>query len=428
MTTTNGTVLFDATAPRTTATAPALRHGVDVSPEGAARAKADEDAARAAGFALPPPIYTLGTLVNETGIENFRRSRQEYDALPSAEGALADLAERIRKECRQDRLVKVRELRMGPDGTLARDPKNALPMTRRAFGSLCSFVLPGAASAYLSECPADLRALNVNHWLAAEDAERELLVRTRRPGGAGSPGEIFAIVGPRYSAFDLDRVARAVAKEIPQGARAEVTYDGTRARIYVLWHTTVAPEGAVAGEIFRVGVLISAADDGTGSIKVESIVERNLCLNLIIIATDRQATMRRRHVGQGIELDVRRGVEQALKHVDHFRRQWTGARALNVCEQYDVPSAPGGVRDIYGALIDAELIQAPGGHTAVVDRLMTGWYAEGGYSAADVVNGITRAAHEATWSSPWVADDLQRQAGALLARPDWARVAPILTE
>lgn len=59
---------------------------------------------------------------------------------------------------------------------------------------------------------------------------------------------------------------------------------------------------------------------------------------------------------------------------------------------------------------------------------MNGWYSEGGYTAADLVNGITRAAHEAAWSSPWIADDLQRQAGALLALPDWSKVAPILTE
>ena len=56
--------------------------GARISKKGKLRAFLDEAEAIAAGFSLEPPIYALGTVVNETGVENFKRSRLEFVAMP----------------------------------------------------------------------------------------------------------------------------------------------------------------------------------------------------------------------------------------------------------------------------------------------------------------------------------------------------------
>jgi hypothetical protein len=396
-------ILFDATKPPAPDKGPTRTVVDGVSSTAAERVQTDEDAAKAAGFSPKPPIYTRGMLVNETGHANFRASRQDVEKLPQARAALVELAATVRAEGRTDKLVKARDLKMGDDGTLTRGgPKLAL--TERAFRSLCSFVTPGGAG-YLAECPPDLRATNANHWLAGQEADRELTVRARK--GAEGP-EAFAIVGPRYTAYDADRVAREVADALPDDARADLVYDGYKFRANVLWHSTQDVGDVAAGEIFKAGILVRSSDDGSGSIKIDSMIWRNLCLNLIIIDRAEQSHMRRRHVGNATSIGdaIRVGMNDAMQAMKYFRTQWGHAKAITV-------EAP--ARDVFGSWIDDELVQAPGGRAVVLDRLMAAWHREPGQAATDMVNAVTRAAHESTWANPWVADDLQAQAGRLLA-------------
>jgi hypothetical protein len=69
--------------------------------------------------------------------------------------------------------------------------------------------------------------------------------------------------------FDIDQIANEVMEAIGGDARCEVTYDGYKARFDVLFHTNVEPTKAVAGEIFKVGIVITTADDGTGGIRIK---------------------------------------------------------------------------------------------------------------------------------------------------------------
>jgi len=69
------------------------------------RALADEAAATHAAFSLKPPVYAIGTAVNATGERNFRQSRREFQALPYATDACADLAQRVQAERRCDTIV-----------------------------------------------------------------------------------------------------------------------------------------------------------------------------------------------------------------------------------------------------------------------------------------------------------------------------------
>jgi hypothetical protein len=188
-----------------------------------------------------------------------------------------------------------------------------------------------------------------------------------------------------------------------------------------MWHSNADVGDVAAGEFFKAGILVRSSDDGSGSIKIDSQVWRNLCLNLIVIDRAQQSHMRRRHVGSQSSIGdaIRTGMTDAMQAMKYFREQWGYAKRIDVIEKFGVAA-----RDVFGSWIDDELIVAPGGRAVVLDRLLSAWHREPGNAATDMVNAVTRAAHEATWSSPWVADDLQAQAGKLLASVDRWVVRP----
>lgn len=411
--------------------APTPRSGV--SQEGKARAQADEKAAEAAGFSLAPPVYEIGCRVNQLGVDNFRASRAEYDEMPTAVDACERLADLVAGEQRQDLTVEVPSLVMAPNGDLSRG-NGCLPVTERALLGLAGFITPGGGR-YLRDCPANLRAYNINHWLqhggyrvdaaaskkAGRDVmvPRELTLRTRQNHTTGKR-ENFATVGPRYTAFDIDKIAEMImrADAIPADAKADVVYDGYKARIDVLFHTDIQPEKAVAGEIFKAGILVKTADDGTGSIQVGAQVWRNLCLNLIIIDTDVLRTARKRHTGKvaDIQATVRDGIGAAMEKIAHFADAWSSATVENVLDKYGTQD----VDAVFRGLVANKVVHVAGVQPRdMFDRLMGAWQAEPGYSRADIVNAVTRAAHTESWRRWTDVEDLERTGGELLFARNW---------
>jgi len=416
----------------------------EVCKEGAARATADEKAALESGFAVAPPIYAIGSRVNELGVGGFQASRQEWEDLPTAEEACEDLAERVRAEDRQDHLRDATGLTMLDDGRLKVNGNGTYPLTHRGVDGLAFFTTPGGGS-YLKNCEPELRAYNFNQWfpravrvdkratnrLLREWAEnnrqgprpgdvivpKELTLRTRFNPAIGQR-EIFSVVGPRYGVFDIDQVAREVAAGVPDDARCDITYDGYKARINVLFHSDIAPEKAVAGEIFKAGLLISTADDGTGSIKISAQVWRNLCLNLIIIDFKRLLVGTRRHMGQSgdIARDVKEHMEVAMKKIGYFADKWSEANVENVLDRYDLTD----MEALFKGLVKNRVVHVPGIRPDdMVERLVKSWEVEPGYTKSSVLNAITRAAHTETWRTWGTAEDLERKAGELLFAKQW---------
>ena len=409
--------------------------GVTVSAEGARRATADEQAAKAAGFSLDPPIYTIGTLVNETGQANFRQSRQDFEALPTALEACEGLAAQIKAEDRQDHKVEARNLVMLDSGDLHTQGNGTYPLSTRALEGVCNFCTPGGAG-YLTECPPDLRATNLNRWFPnayrvdarattkarEQDPEapevktpRVVTLRTRNAQDGGR--EIFSVVGPRYADHDADKVAAQIMAAVPAGARGDVMYDGYRFRISLQFHSDIQPEKCVAGEIFKAGILISGADDGSGSIKTAATVTRNRCLNLLILQEARQDVLRRRHYGAGIVEDVRAGIDLTFSKIGHFAQAWDSATVDNVLERYGVQD----VDQVFRGLVYNKVVVVPGvSPKDLVSRLRDAFNAEPGYTKDSVINAITRAAHTGEWSHPWnQTEELERQAGRLLFAKRW---------
>jgi hypothetical protein len=430
--------------------------GPGVSKLGAERAKADEIAATEAGFSVAAPIYEIGSLVNEWGVDNFKASREEFEAMPKAHEACEKLVAQVATEQRRDIKVPLSELRMLDNGQLTRGTGGGMPVTERAISGIGNHITPGGAG-YLKRCPAELRATNVNHWCESnalkEDGRatnklmrawerngcqgaqpapvmvpREVNLRTRI-NGTTKARESFAIVSPGYAAHDIDAIADQVmtSDAIPADARADITYDGYKARIDVLFHSNVQPERLVAGEMFKAGIMLKTSDDGTGSIQIAAQVWRNLCLNLIIIDHAKEMVTRRSHRGDGLAEAVEIGIADAMKKVEHFAEKWSTATVENVVEKYGM----GDMEALFRGLVFNKVVSASGVKPAeMMDRLRNAYEAELSlapdqrYCRSMVVNTVTRAAHENTWSKWESVEELETTGGQLLYQPVWNVIIP----
>jgi len=414
-----------------------------ISTEGKLRAEEDERAAVAAGWSLAPPVYAIGSQVNSTGVANFRASRQEHDDKPSVSEACEQLINLVEKEDRKDIVCKVPSLKMLNDGTVMRGGA-ALQVSERAITGVGVMVTPGGAS-YLRACPPALRATNFNHWAqdgwredaratsalveAWQDAgqpgpkpspvmvEKELTLRTRFNHTSGKR-EAWSFVGPRYEAHDINNIAEQIMRHeaIPGDAKCDIVYDGYKARIDVLFHTDIQPERAVAGEIFKAGIMVKTADDGSGSIQISAQVFRNLCLNLIIIDHAKDMVTRRRHFGQGIEADITAGIATAMGKVKHFADKWSEATLENVLERYGVSD----VESVLRGLVHNKVVHVSGVKPEeMYERLLRAYQAEPGYGRDAIVNAVTRCAHSEIWSRWTDVEDLERKGGELLFAKAW---------
>src|SRR5690606_9752557 len=91
-----------------------------VTPEGKERAERDERMARENGFAVKPPLYAIGTQVNQWGVDNAKQSQLEHQAKPSARDVCHGLRQQVRDERREDiGPVKLADTRLTLSGSLA---------------------------------------------------------------------------------------------------------------------------------------------------------------------------------------------------------------------------------------------------------------------------------------------------------------------
>jgi hypothetical protein len=422
---------------------PAPVRGKTIDQEGVVRGLRDEAGAIAAGFAPEKPIYALGTMVVTEGVRRFRESRRAFESLPLAVEACEALIETIKAEDRLDKVMDLPNLRANDDGTLYHSGNGTYVPSERALTGLCGFATPGGAG-YLINCPNDLRAQNLNYWLpkalredkvatrqalkAGEISEEENLqvpiqvkMRTRKIADSTNR-EAYAIVGPEYGDHNLDEIAAQVIKHVPGGARAKVTYDGFRGRIDVAFHSDIQPTKVVAGEIFQAGIRIATADDGTGSIKVTGTATRNLCLNLMILHKMKQDISRRSHRGtsEAIASDVEAGIQTAMAKMAYFADAWDNATMENVLEKFSLVHTEDSVKKLFQALTYSKLVYVAGNNYKVMaEKMFQAWTKEPGYNRTAFVNAVTRAAHESTWSTPWVSDEVENQGSALLFKKDW---------
>lgn len=441
---------------------------------GDARSQKDRDAAVAAGFAPKQPVYRQGLRAS-----GMRRHREEFGELPDAKHAATRLIVQVGAEQRRDVEFPATDVRVNKDGLLALGRAPRLLFTSRAFQSLTARLsMPAGASTYLPAIEPELRALNVNHWVAdtykeaevarakeAYDAKKtfeptSLVFRTRnapaKPGcdEARPARECFGIVSDSYGELDADKIAEAIRMAVPADARARVTYDGHRTKFDVIFFSNIEPEHAVAGEFFKAAVQIRTDDAGGGSIVVSAAIHQNLCLNFIILDKAVGEVARIRHIGSTEKLAKRfeEAFAKALDKISHFTKAWgyaqeedalagalvmaknTGAISAAELDSYVVRPVSELLPGIFNGLIERELVPLPKrDRAATVQALMAMWSKDESAATrqrdtlltrAAVVNAVTRYAHEVN-EDPFLESEIEAAGGALLFGKNGLAPAPL---
>lgn len=161
-------------------------------------------------------------------------------------------------------------------------------------------------AAYYDRMPNDLRAVNVNHWFKNEPAKR--MIRTL-------DGNARAFLSDRYRPLDNLDLAEAVLPVLMDVPDMEVvSTQVTESRFYI---KALFPriEGEVKkGDPVQSGVVISNSEIGMGSLKVEPLVYRLVCLNGMISGY----SQRKYHVGKssGVEFEAAELFSDATREQD----------------------------------------------------------------------------------------------------------------
>ena len=132
-----------------------------------------------------------------------------------------------------------------------------------------------------------LLATNANHWLATSPAKR--MVRTL-------DGEMRAYVSHRYRPLDHFDLAEAVLPVLLDDGQVRVESASiTETRMYIKVVTERLTAEVQKGDVVQAGLVVSNSEVGAGSVKVEPLLLRLVCLNGAI-AND--YAMRKHHVGR----------------------------------------------------------------------------------------------------------------------------------
>lgn len=185
-------------------------------------------------------------------------------------------------------------LKMLDDGRLAVDGNEVFETGQHFQNQLATEY--DISKKYWDKMPTELQALNVNHWLQTQPSKK--MIRTL-------DGKARAFLSDKYRAldnFDLANAVLPVLTEVPD--MQIISSELTEERMYI---KALFPriQGEVAkGDVVQSGVVISNSEVGNGSLRVEPLVYRLVCLNGMIsnIAT------RKYHVGRSQADDMAREV------------------------------------------------------------------------------------------------------------------------
>jgi hypothetical protein len=394
-----------------------------IDTEGRARAIASDELASKFGIVgREPTLYAWGTRGQWGGAA--AKSRAELAARPLVPELAAQVKAQVAGEARRADAGGLPSLRYGADDRL-RTVQNAggdgVAVTAHAFRQLLNRAdAPGYAAGYLGSDRLDgkLRAPHVQHWLdaaflppqeqgAAPSPIQGVLLSKLHNGGAR---HVYGVVSPDYARHDMDAVIRDIVGAVPSTARGALKYDAATTR----WSADVSiglEFEPVVGDIHRVTLRVKGHDAGGGSILVQLLAERVRCLNFSQVRLEGKLS-RVRHVGSSVADKVRALLSIQGEALNGFAAAWREANEAAIVD--GGLSGDGDARDVFRALIAKGYVEAPEGEAVAVERYFSAWLKEPGHNRSDFVNAITRAAHEAPWSSPWASETLEEQAGELL--------------
>jgi hypothetical protein len=258
----------------------------------------------------------------------------------------------------------------------------------------------------------ELAAANLNHWLHAEPEKR--MVRTVE-------GEVRAFLSDRYRPLDNYELAESVIPVLNNFGTEVRSSEVTESRMYI---QAVLPKMSAEprkGDVVQAGIVISNSEVGHGSLRIEPMIFRLVCINGMIAAQ----AIRKYHVGRrsGGEDDITELLTDETRRVDDAAF-WMKARDLTKAA-FNQKFFDAQVTKI----VDAESVKVEGdiedGVVEIQNRfnlsdgekkhLLTNLIKDGGESQWAVTNAITKLAHTAESYDRSV--ELERLGGQVMEMP-----------
>ena len=350
--------------------------------------------ADALNVALPETWYPPETEMLDAGKQTYRAQARRHEEKDPTKGQVLALADAIEAENRTAFRVDLADLTLkaGAHGEtlVSRDGgSKACPLTAHAAGQLLSRAGMGrAAWAFMHTMDAQLRA---DWWKQAKrsDAFEDRTVQAVcRKGPEGYA--IAGILGAKYDihAAPADVLLRRLAASVSEDARGEVRYDPVTSDVRVNYAYGAPVEyDAKVGDVFRIGGGFSTNDMGGGAFRVWNEIVRIICINCTIM--NARSTERINHQGS-FGARIQNSLTDHVRTVHEGGREFLDAWNLARDMQVDIDQRLAEyVADIKARLSLRQSTKAS------LDRALRGAFeVEPGDTEADVLNAVTRAAHE----------------------------------
>ncbi len=205
--------------------------------------------------------------------------------------SISELAIELERQAstKKDYVADTRRIRLeaGKDGVVLEGVNGGMKLRSSAHAQMASaLAIPKPYyDRMLADAP-DLLALNVNNWLVKQPAKR--LIRTL-------DGEVRAILSDSYRPLDNLELAEAVLPKLLTLESQVISGEVTESRFYLKAVTQKVSGDVVVGDTIQAGLVISNSEIGHGSLRVEAMDYRLICLNGMI----REAAVRQAHLGRG---------------------------------------------------------------------------------------------------------------------------------
>lgn len=137
----------------------------------------------------------------------------------------------------------------------------------------------------LTESP-HLLATNVNHWFANNPEKR--MIRTL-------DNKVRAVLSDRYRPLDNYELCEAALPAITDAGCKIMSAEVTESHLYLKAVTERITTEVAKGDIVQAGIVVSNSEIGCGSIRVEPLLYRLVCMNGMI---SNDYSMKKYHVGR----------------------------------------------------------------------------------------------------------------------------------
>lgn len=384
-------------------------------------------------------FFPPGTEMIEAGKAKFRAYAADHDQMPTFEDAAAAFVARIQGEHRKDAPCDIGALSWGVDQsklTVARSAgKPAVFVEEHALRQIVARMTTGdnafgeasasAVAAFLLNTEADIAAEALNRHgqrYAKVVSEKSRIAKLRLRRVNGRP-QVFAAVGMDFPLIDADVLIREAYMPHLKGtgARGIITYQPatTRTDIRFSWHAPVEFDAHV-GDVFRVGGRGTTFDAGNGSHWYGVGMTRIVCINCTIIELKSQ---REKDAHRGKEADILKIASERIADtangVEEFQAAWgtLGQREISSVKAFANVEDPA---DALRKLASMGALAGTARKDKLVDALLDAYDVEPGNTLRDLLNAVTRAAHDSLLDDieQW---NLERAAGQLV--PIWAAPA-----